>query len=243
MPTYLDSGSFINGAANLRSLVLARGELDGTSVGLTTTGNPFTITNTNCTPVLASVGGRPCANYTNSGSTATDGSNLASPAASILTQNSKRIAMACSVYFSTTTQDFAFGLGVPSAGMIAADPTDFFMIRKLAAETMFSIRARNNSGTVQSFQIGLPTGIIAVNTWYDLAFELTDLSTATGAGKVSVYGGASVLAGASLPFLGTYNIPTQFPDRVANAVFMGWRAGSGANVSGYVSNLAWRVEA
>lgn len=209
------------------------------------TANRFTVTSTNVTPTFGNIGGWPCLNLTNSGSTATDVANFCVPAAGIIPQAGKRIWIRHTIRMTTTSQDWAFGCGVVGTNMINTDPTDHFMIKKLAANTFPSLYWRSASGTVQKLDLALT---FVADTWYTFALEaIADPGSVAGRGKINVYGGAGFAPeSGTLPLLSGATIGTQFPD-ATNAVkiapFHAWRAGSAANVSGYSTHFSVAMDA
>lgn len=237
---FASEGPFDEGVG-VRSLSLAKGHYDGTHVGLVTTGNVFTITSSNVTPVQASVGGRPCINITNSGSGATDGVNWTGVAASIIAQPGKRHIVGFSYYSAVQTDtDVLFGLGVVGTTLFASDPTNHVMVRKLAAASSFSVRARKSSGTAETYT--LPNTTLTAAHWWDFQLVFTPSSTA-GLGRVQVYAGVDLTAGQAIPLVFDNNIATQSPDTVALAPIFAVRAGSSANITHYVGHYAYSVEA
>jgi len=193
----------------------------------------FAFDGTNVTPTLGNVGNRPCLNMTNSGSTATDGGQFQITAASILlAADSKQARIKFAYRGTTATQDVAFGLANIDTSIIASDPTDFIMIRKLAAETTFTLRCRKASGTVFTAS-AVP--VIAADTWYDGEIVMT-YSTVANQSRVQVYLGSNIAAGGIIPMVLDSVVPdSAFPNTVNMASFQAWRAGSAANVSGYVA--------
>lgn len=198
--------------------------------------HPFTITNTNCTPAITNIGGRPCVSLAGAGA-GTDGSNFCIGVAPILLMAGKSCRIK-GAFRSTdmTNHEFAFGLGVVGTGIIAADPTDHVMIRKLTSVTAPSIRARKASGTAET--LTLATGALANDTWYDFELVITPDATTSGKGRIQVFFGASVAGGTSIPYLTTVDIATQMPDTVKIAPFFGWRAGSTVTTAAYVEHLS-----
>lgn len=213
---------------------------DPTDASAFVTGSRFTVTNTNVTPVLATIGGRSAWKFTNSGTLATDGSNMCVPAACIAPQAGKKIVLRSSVRFDTVaTGEFAFGLGVVGTGMIATDPTDHIMIRKLTGATNFSLRARNNSGTAETWTLD---GTLAADKWYDLVLEIEDVGS--GKGYAKVFMGTDLAGGGQMSIVAAVTIATQFPDRAAAplAPFHSVRAGTAANVTIYTGGLSWVIQ-
>jgi hypothetical protein len=201
----------------------------------------FAYDSTNSTAVLDFIGGRPVINMTNSGSTATDGTQAQVVTGCIQPQAGKDVVLRCAYRGSTASQDFAFGIANLDTSAIASDPTDHIMIRKLAADTKFSLRARKASGTAETWTLD-PT--VAADTWYDIYIKIRRDVTTAGKGIVEVLinSGRDASANAGLDYTQTMLIATQFPDTVDLAPFFAWRAGSAANVSGYVNYLGWVVQ-
>lgn len=193
----------------------------------------FAWDSTNVTPTLGNVGGRPCVNLTNSGTLATDLAQFQVTAASLLMGTAdKTFTLKFSYRGSTATQDIAFGWANIDTTIIASDPTDFIMIRKLAAETTFTLRTRKASGTAYTVST---TPVIAADTWYDGEIRATYSST-SNASRVQVFLSSGAAGGSPLAQVLDALIPdSAFPNTVNLAGFGAWRAGSAANVSGYAS--------
>lgn len=201
----------------------------------------FAYDSTNSTAVLDFIGGRPVINMTNSGSTATDGTQAQVVTGCMQPQAGKEVVVRCGVRMSTATQDFAFGIAALDTSAIASDPTDHIMIRKLAADTKFSLRARKASGTAETWTLD-PT--VSADTWYDIYFKVTRDATTAGKGYVEVLINSGRSAGDDLGRDCVQNIliATQLPDTVDLAPFFAFRAGSAANVSCYVNYLGWAFQ-
>ena len=216
-----------------RPLKNANVEVYGNDASWLVDNGQFAWDSTNVTPTLGNVGGRPCLNLTNSGSTATDLSQFQTTAASILmATDAKTHVLKFSYRGTTATQDIAFGWAAIDTTIIASDPTDFIMFRKLAAETTFTLRTRKASGTAYTVSA---TPVIAADAWYDGEIRATYSATANMS-RVQVFMSANASPGAPLTQVLDSLIPdTAFPNTVNMASFGAWRAGSAANVSGYIS--------
>lgn len=203
--------------------------------------HPFTITTVNCTPAITNIGGRPCVSLAGAGA-ATDGANFCLGVAGVLATAGKTLRYKWA-YRSTdiTNHEFAFGFGVVGTGIIASDPTDHVMVRKLLSITAPSVRSRKASGTAET--LTLPTGALANDTWYDFEMVVRPDAVTAGKGVVDIYFGASVAGGATIPFLTSVAIATQIPDTVKTAPFFAWRAGSTVTTAAYVEYAGYTQEA
>ena len=192
---------------------------------------------TAATAVNDFIGGRPCINMTNSGSGATDVVNGQSGRC-LQPQAGKIVRVKGSFRMTTTTQEFFLGLAATDTNIFSTYPTDYLAIRKATGDAVFYLVSRKASGTEATWAL---TPTIAVDTWYD--FEIVakrDASTA-GKGSVQVYLGVAD-PGNVIPQAFNGTVETQFPDTVDLGLSLGWRAGSAANVSGYVGCLGLQVE-
>lgn len=216
-------------------------ELQGVELAQALVDNtPWAADATAVTPALDFIGGRPCINLTNSGSTATDGAQFQLTAGHIQPQAGKKIRIKWGMRMSTTDQDWSFGLAAVDTSVIASEPTDHFGVQKLAAVTQPKIRARKASGTAQTSNDLAIT--FAADVWHDFELILTRDSTTAGQGEVLLYGKANANPNeiGTVLYQGTF--ATQIPDTVDLAPYMAWRAGSAANVSGYISHFGVLVE-
>jgi hypothetical protein len=69
-----------------------------------------------------------------------------------------------------------------------------------------------------------------------------DASTA-GKGEIAVWLGEGLTPGGQMNLILPWTpIATQLPDTVDLAPGLEWRAGSAANVHGYISHFGWKVE-
>lgn len=187
--------------------------------------NPFTFTNTNNTVTVANIGGRPALQITDGNTGATDKTNICVATATVIPQAGKIIRLRGSWWASTTTTDQSFGLSVVGTGLIAADATDTIQIQKLSAASVFSLRCRKASGTVQAFALNMAA--VAASTWYDWEIWIRQpLGAAAGTGHVDVFWGAAQAGGGPLTNVGSFDLASQFPDTVATALFASQRAGA-----------------
>ena len=197
---------------------------------------------TQATAVLDHIGDRACLNLTNSGSTATDIVNAQSAATSggFQVLAGKKMLAKGSFRMSATTQEFALGWWAVDTNYWSTLPTDYLVLEKATGVTQFVVKTRKASGTAQvSASIG---PVLAVDTWYEWAISVEgDLSTA-GKGTVMVAIGSSVSPSNPIPVVYNEVFGTQVPDTVDLAPGFSWRAGSAANVSGYLGLTAWTAE-
>lgn len=197
---------------------------------------PWTVTNTNNTVAAASNNSRPALAITDGNTGATDKTTYFIQAASIIPQANKRIRIRGSFLESTTTPDWMFGIGVVGTDPIGTEPTNYVAIRKLSAESVFSIRSRKASGTAQT--LALNTAALTVNTWYEFEiFIIQNTGSAAGTAHVEVYFGPST-GGTNLPQVASVDLANNFPDTVAMAPFFEERAGatdSNVHAVGFVS--------
>lgn len=186
----------------------------------------FTITNTGNSAAQGNVGGRPCLTLTNGGSSATtDLSNYYWSANTVIPQPGKILRIKGSWRASTITTDQIFGIGVGGAAMYGTPPTNFLAIKKASAATQFSFNCRKASGTAETFTLNTPA--IVADTWYDFAIYALQASGATaGTGRVEIFWGASLNGGQGMTMVGQFDVATQFPDTVAQALFFSQRAGA-----------------
>lgn len=189
--------------------------------------HPFTITSTNSTPAVLNVGAtsnqRPCVNFAGAGA-ATDGNNLCFAVASIIPVASKPLIVKGSLFSADiTNHEFLFGMGVVGTGVIATDPTDHFMIRKLTGETVPSVRSRKASGTANI--AALNTGALANSTWYDFAIRCTVDASTSGAGRLEVWWGSNLTGGQAMAKIYDNVFGTNVPDTVKLAPQCAFRAG------------------
>lgn len=216
------------------------GQFDGTNANWLTDNAAFAWDSTAVTPTLDFIGGRPCLALTNSGSTATDGAQFQVTAASYQLQAAKKVHLWGGFRFTTVTQDIGAGWAAIDTSLLASEATDHAAWQKLAAATAPTIRMRKASGTAQASNRLNPT--FAVDTWYDWEMVIIRDSATAGVGAVQLFMGSAVEPGGTIPnvFNGTFN--SQVPDTVDLAPYFAWRAGSAANVSGYVSHFGWLIE-
>lgn len=192
------------------------------------------------TPVMDFIGGRPCLALTNSGSTATDGAQAQATQGFIQPQAGKEIQICGSFRMTTNTQEFSLGLAIIDTSVIASAPTDLILLEKLTTVTAPSLKARKATGTVETWTLGKT---LLVDTWYDFSMRLVRDASTAGKGNAQVYIGESLNAKGTMEVLFNGTIATQFPDTVDLAPTLAWRAGSAANVSGYIGHFGVRVAA
>ena len=230
---------FANGVATRPSVIAELGYFGNDSAWLTDN-DTFAWDSTSCTPTLNNIGGRPCIDLTNTGSTATDGAQFQSTVAAILLGTSTQTyTQKGSFRMTTATQDIAFGLSAIDTSIIASNSTDLIRLQKLSAATAFSITYRKASGTAAVTGTFGPT--IAADTWYDYELVVSKANSTTGSGRIKVYMGTDVAAGGSLSLVFDQVIATEFPDTVKMASLGAWRTGSAANVSAYMSYFGVRM--
>lgn len=198
---------------------------------------------TAATAVLDHIGDRACLNLTNSGSTATDVVNAQSVATSggwqILA--GKEFLAQGSFRLGTTTQDLFIGLWAVDTNFWSTEPTDSVGLYKASAATQCTFKARKASGTAQATNGIGP--VLAVDTWYDWAIRVIGNSATAGKAEVQVAIGAGVLAGNPIPVVYSATFETQIPDTVDMGPGYSWRAGSAANVSGYIGKTGFCLQA
>lgn len=236
MPTFQDS--FPYGSPNLdsRSYNLSRGDCDPSDMSLVTTGNRFTITQTNCTAVQGSVGGRPAIKLaTSTGNT--DGAIWTSVAAPYILQAGKNFVMKTSFYLSATSGEFLFGLGALTTTPFT-DTTDLLYIKKLTGSTTPIIYSRKASGTAAT--VNCP-GTITATTWWEFVMVVKNDPSVAGQANVYLYGGGGLNPGDAIPLLQWATI-TNNPDTVALCVTAGLRSGA-TTATNYIGGLSWRQEA
>lgn len=240
MATYNTENLFSGGIAT-RPKVSSRIQVYGSDASALVDGSLFAWDTINCAPTLDFIGGRECFALTNSGSLATDGAQAQVPAGCIQPQAGKQVRIKFAFRMTATDQEFSFGLAAIDTSIIASEPTDHFALQKVTGVTSPVIRARKSSGTAQATNALAIT--FAVDTWYDAELILTrDVSTA-GMGKVECYISSGVSGGGVLAPLYNGTFASQIPDTVDLAPYFAWRAGSAANVSGYVAYYGVEVEA
>jgi len=196
----------------------------------------FAWDSTAVTPTLDFIGNRACFAFTNSGSTATDGSQFQVTAAHIRPMEAKEITLRWGYRGTTATQDASFGLAAIDTSQIASAATDYIKVEKLAASTSFTLSARKASGTAESFTLAGLTAV--VDTWFDFCMRIKRSSTA-GMGLVTVTAAVGGVPGGNLTTVFSESFATQLPDTVDLSPYGAWRAGSAANVSGYVPYFGW----
>lgn len=196
------------------------------------------IDSSSATGVMDLIGGRPCVNITNSGSGATDLWQGQATAAFIQPQAGKEILVVGSFRMTTVTQDWNLGLMAIDTNVFSTAPTDYIVLEKLAAATKFSIKSRKASGTAETWTL---EKTIAVDTWYDFALRIIRDPSTAGKGILQVYMGESLNAKGTMDCLFNGTVATQLPDTVDLSPTLGWRAGSAANVSGYVGHFGVKI--
>jgi hypothetical protein len=196
---------------------------------------------TAATAVLDHIGGRPCINLTNSGSTATDVANAQVNGNSMQFVAGKQFVMKGSVRFTTISQDFAMATWATDTNYFSTLPTDYLGLEKVVADTVPYITARKASGTAERYPLN--TAVIAIDTWYDYAVKVDPDPATAGKALVQVAWGASVLPGNPIPIVFNGSIATQMPDTVDSRPGFAWRAGSAANVSCYIGVHGFRMQA
>lgn len=226
-----------------RPKVLGSGYFDGTRGLWILDNGDFAWDATAVTPVLDFIGGRPCVNLTNSGSTATDGAQFQVVTGCYQFQAAKKVHLFGSVRGTTVDQDWSFGWAALDTSVVASEPTDHAAWQKLAAATQPSVRMRKASGTAQATNALNLT--FAANTWYDWEMIVTRDPSTAGVGRVQLYMASGVNPGdpiGSAPiYEGTFG--SQVPDTVDLAPYGAFRAGSAANVSCYLGHFGWLIEA
>lgn len=189
---------------------------------------------TSATAVLDHIGDRACLNLTNSGSGATDIVNAQSVATSggwqILA--GKEFVARGSFRLSTTTQDLYIGLWAVDTNFWSTEPSDSIGLYKASAATQCTFKSRKASGTAQATSGIGP--VLAVDTWYDWAIRVVGDPATAGKASVQVALGSGILAGNPIPQVYAGTFETQIPDTVDLGPGYSWRAGSAANVSGYL---------
>jgi hypothetical protein len=196
---------------------------------------------TQATAVLDHIGDRPVINCTNSGSTATDIVNAQCVAGAFQVLAGKQLLAKGSFRMTTTTQDLFLGLWAIDTNYWSTLPTDYIGIEKASASTQFVVRARKASGTAQVSQSIGP--VLVADTWYDWAIRVVGDPSTAGQAIVQVAIGASVPAGGIIPVVFNGTFSSQIPDTVDLAPGFSWRAGSAANVSGYIGLTGFTLEA
>lgn len=201
-----------------------RMEVYGANAPLTSVA-PWTVTLTNNTVARASLTGRPALGITHGNTGATDKTTYFISAAPIIIQNNKRIRIRGTVLLAAgALADLEFGIGVVGTDPIGTPPTDYIAIRKLSAETVFSLVSRKASGTNQLLALGTP--VLAAATWYEFEmYIIQNTGSVAGSGHIEVYFGPSS-AGTNLPQVAVVDLPNNFPDTVAMAPFFEDRAGA-----------------
>lgn len=202
------------------------------------TAQSFTVTNTNNTVAVGNAGGRPALIVTDGNTGATDKTTYFGVVASILPQANYVQRLRLSVYMTTATMDFACGFGVVGTDPIGTDPTNFIEIRKLSADTVFSVRCRKASGTAFIVALNMPS--IVASQWYDLEL-IAYQNTGQAAGNGQVVANWSTNSAAMLNGVNA-NVIGQFPDTVAMAPFWAQRAGATDAATAAVGYLSAQVE-
>lgn len=161
--------------------------------------HPFTITNVNCTPALANVGGRPCVSLAGAGA-ATDGSNFCFATAAHMLVAGKRTRLFFSVRSAdATNHEWCVGIGTVTttamANLSGGTPSaNFVYLRKLKTELIPKVISRKASGIAEIASCNLTQ---ADATWYDFEVVIDMDPTTAGYGRVRVFcrtnGGSPVL--------------------------------------------------
>jgi hypothetical protein len=189
---------------------------------------------TQATAVIDHIGDRPCLNLTNSGSTATDIVNAQAIATSGGFQMlaGKEFLAKGSFRLTTTTQDLFIGLWAVDTNFWSTEPSDFIGLYKASAATQCVVKSRKASGTAVTTNGVGP--VLAVDTWYDWALRVVGDPTTAGKAAVQLAIASSVSPGNPIDqaYVGTFH--TMIPDTVDMGPGYSWRAGSAANVSGYL---------
>lgn len=206
--------------------------------------HPFTITaggTSSC--AITSVGGRPCVVSTGAGASATDRTNFSYGVAGHILQQGKKCRIYGSFYgVAPTTQEFFFGLSSNVTGFLATPGTDFIGLRKLTTVAQPSVVARKASGTAQDTVIPLPGGAITAATWMDFELVVKSDPTTAGQGKVDVYYGESIAAGAAIPLIAAdVPIATQFPDTVKMGLLFALGSGGTDADLGYCGHIGFEI--
>lgn len=187
---------------------------------------------TQATVTLDHIGNRPCFNMTNSGSTATDVVNQQVTANAMQFVAGLPFVMFGSVRFTTTTQDWTQGTWATDTNYFSTLPTDYLSLRKLTGSTSVYLAARKASGTEETYV--LDTAAVVADTWYDYAVWILPDSATAGKARFQVAWGSNVTPGNPIPIVASGVIATQNPDTVDTRPGYAWRAGSAANVSGFM---------
>jgi hypothetical protein len=185
-----------------------------------------------------SIGGRPMFKALNTGEDVDDAIQGTGVAASLIPQAGEEILMYGSWRMETLTQEFAQGLTVVDTSIIASDPTDAVLLRKLTAATVPSLHMRSASGTALDVALDLT---LEVNETYDWMLRVVVDRTVANKAWVEVRMGKGVHGGAEIPILYS-GLVTVCPS-VALAPALAWRAGSTANVAGYFGDFDLLAEA
>jgi hypothetical protein len=194
---------------------------------------------TQATAVTDHIGDRACINCTNSGSTATDIVNAQSPNCFQVLAG-KELLMRGSFRMTTTTQEFALGVWATDTNYWSTLPTDYIVLEKATGVTQFVIKCRKASGTAQSSASIGP--VLVADTWYDWAVRVIGDPTTAGKGIVQVALGSGVTAGGLIPVVYNETFGTQVPDTVDLGPGFSWRAGSAANVSGFIGLTGFSLQ-
>lgn len=215
-----------NAGLGARGSVLASRHIYFDAPHLLTSGNVFTITNVTVTPVITSVGGRPCVSMAGGGA-GTDGSNFWIGTAGILLGAGKALEW----WLTFNSANFAAhelmcGLSTVGTGVTAAvnggtEPLNFCLVGKDNTETTLSVHARKASGTSQKFPTTFPTG--QNDTWYRLHVRAERDPSVAGKARLAVYCGPDALDPTERVW--SQPINGEFPDTVATALGFGWLAG------------------
>lgn len=201
--------------------------------------HPYTITLVTVTSPVGFVGNRPAILPAGMGA-ATDGGHYCIGTASFRPQASQTFEMVATGYSAAFADPkFMMGWGVVSTTGTAnvtggTDFTDVLCLKKTTGTNNLVLHARKASGTAETFDVAFGGGD---STWLRFHLVCTRDASTAGKGVVQVYGGADSLE--QVPCLGTFTIPTQFPDTVSLAPQFGWL--SGANNTGFSWGMhGWR---
>lgn len=212
----------------------------GSSPFFANTGQPFTVTNVNCTPAMAFIGDRPMVTLAGAGA-ATDGSQHQLSDACIRPYAAKWLTVYSELYSADITNHEVFiGLASNDTTFLAGRPNDYVGISKAAGGTVFKVDSLKGGGTLQSDTIGNWT--LASSTLYTVAVAMLADDGSSGSGRVKVFLGTNPAPGALMTLVYDSKIATEFPDNVDMAPIRAFRAGGLVTTACSFGAFGWASE-
>jgi hypothetical protein len=189
--------------------------------------HPFTITNTNCTPAITNLRGRPCVALAGGGA-AGDGSNFCCGVAGILLKAGVETIVRGAFSMATLAQHtIEFGLSVVGTGLITTPASDFVKVKSAGAT--LTVQCQKATGGIQSFAVPLAP---AAATWYDFAMRIAPDPVTAGAGVINLAIGTNWIPGQGAPQSWTFPVGVGYmPDTVNLAEYCAFQASAGTTAS------------